>query len=415
MKKNLILPILSTLIIPQSIDQIKTTYQAHEILKGIWIDNLHPTTFGTMPMLQNLNPILYEDKKIIVKLQTNDLQQTVANIYAKQAQKNYYLQLENYHLNQQPEMLEFITNKFYSDKLETHYMSANDFYLLMDTAEKYGGEISAENENVKFRSSWGVWNGSGVKNSWQFHISRDQVAAQIAALDSKNGAKINHKTLYDLKIQPTKFNYLPLVGIYQTPIGNAHWTTEQIQFQNQQYYPFQQQLSLLLPDGHNTGAEWWRGLVSALIFVGQVLTAIFWPISEIMGLKISQWIVEHGLTKFVQSIVSYIFKWKKFIDIGSKIYKWFDDIGPRNLDHIKIQKIIQNIHKIIQQHSLTQRYNFNFFDWDDIGFGVLKNTVTGNLHGEANATSIWGRESEMRLLRAMGTMNANVKYTILKL
>lgn len=72
----------------------------------------------------------------------------------------------------------------------------------------------------------------------------------------------------------------------------------------------------------------------------------------------------------------------------------------------------KNHYKMIKNNSTPIYTSFPYIKWENVTNWILKNKVKGNLFAEANAASIWGRQSEMGLLRAMGSMNANIKYSL---
>ncbi len=165
-----------------------------------------------------------------------------------------------------------------------------------------------------------------------------------------------------------------------------------------------------MPKGHNTGAEWWRGLVSALIVVGAIVLS-FVNVGGVISAALSNWIVTNGLVQFVKYTSFLIYNFS-LSSIGWITNELVDQIGKDNLKQDKVQKITRNLYQMIEANSQSIYVNWAYLKWDNVNSGILKNTIIGKLYGEANAASIWGSQSEMGLYRAMGSMNANIKYSL---
>lgn len=372
-----------------------------------WIDNMELANNYSFAPKHNTVHKVYQDKQIDIAFDY-DLSPTIVNIYAKSVDKNYYLKINKNNLIEKQSLIKQVINKFYQDQVQRQYISSNDFFILTDTQNRRGGKI-IKNERINFNSSWGVWNSQEVENEFELWFDQDLIISHILALNKNHQIPKNSK-IGDIEIQPNEINILPIAKIYQTPIGYAKWITNYIKNGSRSFSYLDDEQNLMLPEGHNNGAEWWRGLTSAFVFVGSIVLSLL-PIGGLISSAFARLAINKGLTFFIKGITLLAF------NMGSNLaFKFIDDYfnTPKeaNINKEQIQKIFKNIFKTIKEKSKSIWVYQNTYQ--NLKNQMFISEIAGTLIAGANATSIWGRKSEMQLERAFGALSADVRYNVYK-
>ncbi len=139
---------------------------------------------------------------------------------------------------------------------------------------------------------------------------------------------------------------------------------------------------LPLPEGHGIGTEWWKGITSfGSIVSGAIIASIIVLISQgtmaSVGLKIATWVARGGLEIALA----------KSILVNHFFQKW-------QASKIKEKRVIaEKIYNTIMTDPINIYANSIYFT----NKSNISLNINGKLFGEANATSIWGDNSEMYL------------------
>ncbi|WP_128008889.1 hypothetical protein [Mycoplasma sp. ATU-Cv-508] len=265
-------------------------------------------------------------------------------------------------------------------------MSANDFYLLLDTADSLSGKIT-ENGKLSFRSSWGVWNSAKKSVKFEYKISQKTI---LEHLGLQNNPNITIKS-----IKPSKIGFLPIAAITDPPISEAHLNFRKIYFEKDQGLPLlaNSKQRLLLPEGHAVGTEFWKGLVTGLLVIPGAIFAILSTFASGGSslLALAAWIAKGGLGIGLTNSVVQSYKW----DNG-----WKKELQNRKIEAKKIyEQIMTRPFKINAINKSFSNYQQN---------AEIK--IETELEAHANATSIWGDRSEMYIHNVLTAINAEVVF-----
>lgn len=380
------------------------------IIKSRWdsvssfevINDIYPLALKTNS--EKTTREFFNDKNLTIKITSQQNNSLSVNIFAKKPQKKYQMIIES---NEQisdetgfinetvsTKLLKFIKQDFYANQTEKRFIPAARFYSFLDTKCE-GGKIT-ENGMVWFRSSWGVYNGHDVDSSMDFNIRENNLQEAIFIQDRDNlPLKTRPRHIQVETLKPKKIGLLPLVQIHQPPIRNATWTTKQISFNdwsNYQTYVDEVQ-DLNLPEGHDAGLEWIKGLTSALgpiaALVGTILGGV---LGVALAKKVILSIVAGGLLGGTSQIAS------SLIDI---------------LNESSVKDGVSSVKKIYELIMKNPIFiSPKEIDFNNLKYPYITTSINGKLWGRANATSIWGITSKMNLNNVWGAMNSDISYRV---
>ncbi len=393
MKKTLLYSLTSVLPITTFCNQVNFTLKSQNLLGADWIEeNTIEKEKLHAPQLLKNKTNLYSNKQITIDIIKNHSNKSIAVINAKKVEKKYYLSLKNDHFYNQEQLQDFIIAKFYREKTSEHFIPSERFYSFLDTKDG-NGQIT-QNSTIQFRSSWGVYNAQEVDSSIKFNIKEEKIKEYIWMHDRNNLPEGIHPNRVEVEsLQPKKIGLLPIVQIHQPPIRDAKWTTQTIRLNDQNnYYTYRDDSQYLeMPEGHNSGAEWWRGITSA---IGPILAVVTGGIG---GLGFA---FKTALARFVAGALL-----GGVSTIVDKIIDTYTQVSIK--DGIAILEQLYN--KIMYNPIWIYP---NKIDINNLTSMYLSTFINGKLWAQANATSIWGSESKMDLFAVWGAINSDVWYRV---
>ncbi len=240
-------------------------------------------------------------------------------------------------------------------------------------------------------------NSQEVDSSLKFEFREEKIKEYIWIHDYDNLPRdIKPSHIEVQTIQPKKIVLLPIAQIHQPPIRDAKWTTQKISFNDSDnYYTYRDDSQYLdMPEGHDSGLEWWKGITSSL---GILATIIGGGVGAIIG----------AFTKTIMAL---------FIAgalVGGTVM--LIHLVGEKLSQVSIKDGIATLEKIYELIAKNPIYiSPNKIDFNNMKNAYLSIFIDGKVWARANATSIWGLTSKMNLHTVWAAANSDVSYIIYK-
>lgn len=340
----------------------------------------------------------------------------VFNLLAKSVQKEYQFifttdEIINLSkIKQSPSLKsaieKFVISDFYLSNTNEYFISKENYFAFFDTRNPFQGEMLKDGK-LSFHSSWGVWNSARNETKFKYNFEDEILKNHILMTEVQKWGTLKKENIAIKTIKPYKMGFLPIAQLINPPIAEAFWTLKSIDFHNKKikkmFYNAKQKL--ILPEGHNNGAEWWRSLIDLITILIAVSSIGTGTILALLG---------NELYYIIMSVFSSVIGVSSFIKDLMNAVK-FDELSVTNLEKFQNQREgFKKINEVIMKNAVdlyeSQVMDYRIFDLVDVS-----PTIEGELEASANATTlIRGKNSQMNLFTTWSAMSADISYLVYK-